>query len=461
LGAATGAGLGATSFVEPGESRGKNAAIGGAAGAGGALALGMGSKLVNTAKGLPETERSALLKKWGIRSTAAEQADGRASWTDTFMERLPGFMGGTKNWRIKQHQEAWDAAKRFFGKYAIDPLSEDTAAMKLANDAHIDNLYEKVRANAANVPMGSAPEVKVATGNLLNRYPTVFESIQDNKVKSILRNIYGDVKDQTVQTGLVSPSGRPITRQVTPEFGFDEMWELRKGVGKEIRDAKTDTARGQMKALYGAVSEDMETMLQRAGGPEANDFRAANEAFKQYSVKFDVMREAYDKAAGTTSATELFSPKKFSTALKKLANDPQYKKNVRWTQGEIDEMTGLANIFQVVKRSAQHIENPPTGNRWGPLAIAGGIEGAAFQAAGAAGALKTAGTTTALGWVTRFLTTTEPGKRLALSASKFAPDSPGMNWVVNQLYKQVPKFAAEMSQVDLPQAELGESIKVE
>jgi hypothetical protein len=132
-------------------------------------------------------------------------------------------------------------------------------------------------------------------------------------------------------------------------------------------------------------------MLAKSNTPALSEFKAANEAFKQYSVKFDAMRVAYDKAMGTTGAGEMFSPKKYSTALKSLANDPNYKKNVKWLPGEIEEMTGLANILQVVKRAGQYAENPPPGNRWGLLSALGGAEGAAYAIGGTAASIKTAG----------------------------------------------------------------------
>ena len=181
-----------------------------------------------------------------------------------------------------------------------------------------------------------------------------------------------------------------------------------------MRDAGTETARGQFKRVYAAVSDDIDSMLNNAGGSAANDFRAANNAFKQYSVKFDVLREAYDKAIGTTKAGEFFSPKKFSTDLKNLANDPSYKKNVNWTQGEVEEMTGLANILQVAKRSGQFLEDPPTGQRYGAISALGSIIGAASYAGGTAGAIKSGGTLAGTSLVAKFLTTSEAGKRLLL-----------------------------------------------
>ena len=138
----------------------------------------------------------------------------------------------------------------------------------------------------------------------------------------------------------------------------------------------------------------------------------------------------------------MFSPKTFSTELKKLASDPNYKRNVKWSDQEIEQMTGLANILQIAKRGGQYMENPPTGNRWGPLTIGGGIGGAGYAAAGVAGGMEALGTTALTVGATRFLTTTAMGKRLAMAASKIEPTNPLMNKIVQQVMNQAPKFAS-------------------
>ena len=93
----------------------------------------------------------------------------------------------------------------------------------------------------------------------------------------------------------------------------------------------------------------MDTMFSNSNTNAGNIFRAANNSFKQMSVKFDVIREAYDKAAGTTSGKEVFSPQAFSTELKKSSQmTRRYKKNVVFSPAEVSEMTGLASIMQVV-----------------------------------------------------------------------------------------------------------------
>jgi hypothetical protein len=412
-----------------------NAVLGGIMGGAAPLALAPASKVINAVMGkTPKNVIESQSSKYGVRTTLGEATGNPiVKKAESWLEQLP--IVGTKGFRQKQQMEAENAAKNHFMQYVIDPTQETTAGMKAVNDAHIDKLYDAVKKQASNLPKAEAPTTATASRELLDRYPDVFNSIQDNKTKRILTDIAGDTKDKTIISKIVDKNSKPYTETVTPKFSVDDLWELRKGVGQAIGDARTDTAKGQLRHLYGAVSDDLDTLLAQGSGKALNTFKQANEAFKQYSVKFDAMRSAYDKASGTTGAGEMFSPKKFSTELKKLANDPNYKKNIKWGQGEIDEMTGLANILQVTKRAGQYAENPPTGNRWGSLLGMVGVGGTGAVAGGVGGLAGAVGGVASTALITKFLTTTTMGKTLARAASRVEPDSIQMKLIMDRIYK--------------------------
>lgn len=396
----------------------------------GSAATSVLGKLYNTvADKIPVNQIQELSKKYGIRATLGEITDNPL-WkrTETWLEQFP--LIGLKSFRQKQEMEAQTAATNFFSKYVVNPEANSTAAMKEMNDTYISNLYSKVRENVPNLPLGKADTTKVTAKELLDRYPTVFESLQDNKTKGILKNIVSDTSTTIKKESPIGFNRETTITTKTPEFSFDDLWEARKGIGQAIgqaRQAKNETALGILNKIYYSISDDMDSMLAKSGNKELMAFKEANNAFKQYNVKFDALREAYDKAMGTTGAGEMFSPKKFSTALKNLANDPNYKKNVQWSPQEVDEMTGLANILQSVKRSSQSAENPPTGNRWGGLLTL--VELGTAKTAGAVG-------------IGRFLTSTTIGKRLAMSASKVEPNSPEMTKIVSTVMNLAPKMVA-------------------
>lgn len=436
VGTATLAGgsIGAMLPIAPGESRAKNTLVGGVLGGGTTGALGVAGKILNLFKKSPAT----LGQAHGIRTTLGEDLDNNIlKHAESQLEQIPII--GLQGFRKKQQAEAEQAAKNFFGQYVVNPTLETTAAMKSSNDAYINGLYDSVRHLGSTLPSIHPANVKQRTSELLQQYPSIFESIQDGQVKKILKNIAGDVKDTTVNTGVLNAQGQPINRTQQAMTNFDDMWMLRKGLGQEKRDAPTDTAKWVYQQLYDAVNEDMNTMFNVPGSIVGKEFKKANDAFIQYDIKFDVLRQAYDKAMGTTKAGEMFSPKKFSTELKNLANDPQYKKNIKWTPDEVQEMTGLANILQVVKRAGQFAENPPTGLRYGLLSALTGMGAAGGMAGGVAGGVGAVAGAGTIAGVTTFLTTTQAGKKIARSASKIEPRSYQMKILMDQIYNQLPK----------------------
>ena len=436
VGTATLAGgsIGAMLPIAPGESRAKNTLVGGVLGGGTTGALGVAGKILNLFKKSPAT----LGQAHGIRTTLGEDLDNNIlKHAESQLEQIPII--GLQGFRKKQQAEAEQAAKNFFGQYVVNPTLETTAAMKSSNDAYINGLYDSVRHLGSTLPSIHPANVKQRTSELLQQYPSIFESIQDGQVKKILKNIAGDVKDTTVNTGVLNAQGQPINRTQQAMTNFDDMWMLRKGLGQEKRDAPTDTAKWVYQQLYDAVNEDMNTMFNVPGSIVGKEFKKANDAFIQYDIKFDVLRQAYDKAMGTTKAGEMFSPKKFSTELKNLANDPQYKKNIKWTPDEVQEMTGLANILQVVKRAGQFAENPPTGLRYGLLSTLTGMGAAGGMAGGVAGGVGAVAGAGTIAGITTFLTTTQAGKKIARSASKIEPRSYQMKILMDQIYNQLPK----------------------
>jgi hypothetical protein len=218
------------------------------------------------------------------------------------------------------------------------------------------------------------------------------------------------------------------------------MWTLRGGLGEMVGQAKKQLASGQLdrttyselSRLYGAVNRDIEKWADSLGrGDVKGAIKTANDAYKTYVVKHDLIQKAYDKAVGTVGAGEMFSPKKFSTELKKIAYKD--KQIGLFKPDEIQHMTGLANVLQVVKRAGQYAENPPTGNRWGlPILVA----------ATAPFSWKAAIAETGVASFARILTGTEIGKKLAMSASKVEPNSPAMGKIVKTVYNLIPKAAA-------------------
>jgi hypothetical protein len=429
------------------ESRATNAVVGGVFGVGGQGLVSGGGKLLNTATGkVPKNVIDKLSEKFKIRTTLGEATDNPITQTaETWLEKVP--VVGLKKFREKQNEEAQSAAKGFLSKYIADPNATNIEA---TNREFSGRLFENLKTKIAGVqdqPI-EPTNTKVAADELVKRYPDIFKKFQDTKREGIIQSIRRDTKD--VQGLVLQQSGKPYEYPMTATF--DEMWTLRSGLGEMIGQAKKKLASGEidkttyseLSKLYSAVNQDIDSWITKLG---RNDIKgaisSANESYKNYTVKYNIIQKAYDKASGEAGANEVFSPKKFSTELKKIAYKDKQLKN--FTQAEIDEITGLANIMQVVKRSGQYRENPSTGNRWGLLGAFGGAEGTAFMVGGGPAALKTGAFLLTTSAVAKFLTGTERGKILARAASKYEPNSPQMLGLVNIIYKNVPKSTSVLA----------------
>ena len=423
--AATGAGIGAIAEPNTPVSGAIKGAAFGAAGSGLTSAAGKVANAITD--NIPETVTSKLSKKWNIPTTLAEATTGAPSRTDIMLERAPGFLG-SKGFRAEQQEAARNAAKDFLGNYIADPANPTQEG----NRAFVSNLYGNVKNLVAQVPPAkqtiTPSETQKAANDLLGQFSNIFKQFQDTSLEKKI-------------TDIAAGSSGPIS--------FDDAWQLRQGLGEMIGQAKRQelsgginkTASSKIKQLFGAVSKDMDNWAGSIGQPQiAGQFRAANDAYKTFVVKQDILQRAYDKVIKEVGDKTYFSPQKFATEIGRQVGKNKYTQT--FTGPEITEMTGLANILQTVKRAGQYMENPPTANRWGPAALGLGMEGTAYQVAGMTRALKTAGVAAMLTGATRILTTTAIGKRLAMAASRYNPNGRAMSRLVTELYRLIHTAAA-------------------
>jgi hypothetical protein len=378
--------------------------------------------------------------KFGIPTTLGEDTGSALGQKiETVMEKIP--YSGMTSFRKAQLEAAQSAANLNLSKYIANPAAPDAMA---GNREFVSGLYDSVKELVNQVPVGKQPitptNIKESATVLLKRYPDIFKRLQDTETEAILTDIMRGTKDikkvtpNTSHFGELTPSYVPETVKVTPKtLTFDEAWTLRQGLGEKIGQARKLLARGevdqtaysQLKQLYGAVSSDMDAWASKIGQPEiTQQLNGANSAYKQYVVKYDIMQRAYDKAVGTVGAGEMFSPKKFSTSLKDIAYKDQSLN--KFSTQEIDEMTGLANIMQVVKRAGQYKENVPTGNRFLDVWL-----------------LREAVSTAAVpfSWAGTYLTTNPTGKIIAREAANINPASPEMARLMQKLYNKSPYMA--------------------
>lgn len=222
---------------------------------------------------------------------------------------------------------------------------------------------------------------------------------------------------------------KTIKEPIPTSITFDEAWTLREGLGELIGQAKklsysgkvNNTAYGEMKSLFKAINNDMDNWTESIGRKDISEaLKSANEAYKQYVVRYDVLSRAYDKSIREIGDQVFFSPAKFSNKLDAIVKKDKYFNT--FTPKQKEELSGLANIMQVAKRAGQFHENVPTGNR---MLDAWLIKEAVHTAE------------IPLSWVSTFLTTTKPGQSILMKAAKVKANSPEMADLMKQTYIQM------------------------
>jgi hypothetical protein len=437
---------GAAQPTNENESAVSNATIGALLGGVGSATseglTGLVGKGINAFKGSVGNATTELGDKYGIRTTLGEATDN-PNWkrTETWLEQVPGF--GLKKFRESQQEEAKKAANDFLSKYIADPLAHDpmtsnrkfTGSFFQSRDSLLYQVKDKII--KPNETTSSAKE-------LLDRYPDLFKQFQDTKTQNLLNNIVSDTKDATKISPLVDIFGNPIASTVPAKVTFEDMWALRDGIGTKIGQAKKQLASGQidetqlgiMKKLYASVNKDIENWTNSIKRPDVQySIKKANDMYKNYVVKFDaIQRVMENKKVFDTDG--FLSTQKFSNALQEISKKNKYTQ--KFTENEINEMSGLANIMSIVKRAGQYKENPPTANRWGVPLI--GAEIAGYLAQGTTGSVVAAGGVVGLAGLAKVLTGTDIGKRFVMSASNVSAVSPTMQRILNGIDRTLPRM---------------------
>lgn len=396
-----------------------------------AVAKPIGKVVTALKEGAPTTKIGEIAAKEKIPTTLGEDiGSSYLQKTETLAEKVP--IVGTTRFRVKQQKAADEAAQRFLGEYIANPGERSIKA----NREFTSKLYKDMEGLASQVKDPILPKETRATAiDLLETYPDIFKKFQNTKLETTVTDI---VKGTAPTPSALSQQMAGATKTIPKTVTFDEMWTLRDGLGEMIGQAKKKLASGdvdrttisKLNSLYKSVNNDIDSWTKTIGKPEiSQSIKTANDAYKTYVVKYRLVQDAYDKAKGTVGAGEFFSPKTFSTSLKNMiAKDKEYG---TFTPQEIDRMTGLSNIMQVVKRAGQFKENPPTGNRFVDLALGGGAVAGGFMAPEAVAiGVATTG-------IVRFLTTTPSGKRLAMIAAKTDPNSSAMNLIMRNIAKDM------------------------
>lgn len=340
-----------------------------------------------------------------------------------------------------------------------------------ANKASAKGLYDAVE-QASLQPGVTAiipSETRSAATNLLKDYPDIFDRLPAGTVKTKIEAIIGATGPKA--SPVLDANGNPILKPA--EMTFEEARFLRKQLSNYIdRASKSAGAVGddelrQLTALKSGLENDIaawgnqsENAAVRKAFESANSFyrdkvapfkdallnKAAGKDFDtdtifktfvkpgrenlagklvgnldaegHQAVKYGVLKSAFDSAMD--EKTGAFSPLKFASGIDKLGN----ANKAIFSDVERQQLTGLVKVMTAAQRAGQFMENPPTGNRVAQMLLgAGGVAGPALGAFSVQSALAGAG----IAKLMTTLTTTEPGKRFLIAASKLPVDSPELD----------------------------------
>jgi hypothetical protein len=217
--------------------------------------------------------------------------------------------------------------------------------------------------------------------------------------------------------------------------GVPEIQEAARAADEFYKRMRVPFKDAQLTAAASNTEPDqvLQRFLMEGKGDRAQKLYNALDPRAQAAVRYEMVQRAVDQAFDTKKG--IFSPTEFAGYLEK-----QRKAYGIFFQGRDKwEMDGLRNVMEHIARAGQFMENPPTGNRW-----IGHMMNYGLPTAGAtiskfspeAGAL-VVGVPAAITGLSRFLLTTEPGKRFLLAGSAYKPGSKQMERLLETIGAQM------------------------
>ena len=479
--AAQGGAVGLLTPTTENESVIQNVLVGGAAGAGTSGVLSTLGKAFNAVTGkfsTPEiAERYAASRASEIPLTAGELMNSPTlKRAETLLENAP--IVGTGGFRSRQADATLNAARDAVER--VRPVSADDAGEAIhaslrrvlsGNKSQAKGLYDAVeQASLQPGVTAIAPnETRSAAAQLMKDYPDIFDRLPAGTVKAKIDAVMGATSPKASQ--VLDANGAPILKPA--EMTFEEARFLRKQLSNYIgRAAKSAGAVGddelrQLTALKSGLENDIATwgaqsenaavkkafesangfyrdkvapfkdaLLNKAAGKDfdtdtifktfvkpgrenlAGKLVGNLDAEGHQAVKYGVLKSAFDSAMDEKSGA--FSPLKFASSIDRMGR----ANNAVFSGVEHQQLTGLVKVMTAAQRAGSFMENPPTGNRVAQLLLgAGGVAGPAVGAFSAQSALAGAG----IAKLMTTLTTTEPGKRFLIAASKLPAESPELD----------------------------------
>jgi hypothetical protein len=250
-----------------------------------------------------------------------------------------------------------------------------------------------------------------------------------NRIQTYMENENGIIGEKGVgQLQAVKNAIEDDLTAFTSKSGVSEVQDAAR-----VADEFYKRARVPYKdAMLAAAAKDKEPdqifqrFIQQGKGDRAERFYRALDPKGQEAVRHKIVATAVQKA--TNDSTGVFSPQKYFTQMNKLKDATR----VFFQGAGEEEIDGFNNLMAHVTRAGQYAENPPTGQRLASGLVTAGtilnpVMGARVAAVAAA---------------SKYLFTTDAGKKFLLASSKLPPGSLKMASLVRSLERQLPVAAS-------------------
>jgi hypothetical protein len=243
-------------------------------------------------------QRMALAKQFGMDLPLGAAGDKSAAIIEKGLDRLPASAGVMNDTRRALTGQLDTALSGVSGQYGTGRNVHDlgAAAQKGANnwidrfDAVSSKVYDAIPIRAADAAQTGN------TGAALQRLTTIFQSnpeleqaFRNSKLHTYLGAIAGKIEN--VDTGILDASGKPIIRQQQKGGGlsWEDLKNFRSRIGYEIGEQRFSDSptKDELRALYGALSEDMRATAQAKGPAALRAFERANTLYKQGQDRID------------------------------------------------------------------------------------------------------------------------------------------------------------------------------
>lgn len=465
---AVGAGYGAAEFVDDGETRGKNAAIGALFGAGsagaGMLIKKIGAKAFNALKGRYANsgvqEIMDLAKQYDIPLSQAD-VTGKGKIAEKALEGVP--VAGMGGFRKEGAAKVQAAIKREADKVSPswdEAIQESLSRKAKAGKAQAKINYDKVEELSSGISIDPKNAIAAASkheadiaGSIMGSETNPFSKIRENLSKK--GRTFSDLRKDRSDLGKAATKAadagdRNLARQLNEvKTGVEADIERLVGGGVSaqkpgIKGAfqaaqdqyKKDVVPYLDKKIVNAIKSDTPDEVFNSFIKKGKGDRAAN----FYNLLDDKGKSALkdgliDNAIKGATTGEKTSPAKLAGYLERMS-DP-IESTLKGA--ELEQVKGLAKIMRHAERYGQLNENPSNGMALIPYLKAGALAAAGYGAH--SNPMATAAGIGGGAFLTKVASLMKTkGYKVALASDKIG--SPGFEKAIDEIIKQLPKASA-------------------